>query len=329
MVSYYGQAEQPNYNQGAMPLHIEPLHSGERSALSNMLGVGVGDGLAGGGGMVDAQRMQRDLMSNPSQAAANYTSPQVMQFMQTGQQSLNNANSAVQSGLRGYVQADVDKYFNPYTEQVINRNNAALTSQGEKAMAALLAQEGQRGARSFGGSMTARRMSDLENDLLDRRADMDANLRYQGFNDAVANMNNERSRSLQGAQIYNQNASIANQGAANAQNISNSALDMAGRDIGTLFDMGRQQTAQFERNRLNQLGAGNTIRTFNQSIADYVAQDMLNEQNYPRENLRNTLSLLPSFQSNIGSTPLRNNDLGEIGAVLDLGFKAASGGGLI
>lgn len=287
----YNSGQAPASTVG-MPLSVEPRNEWETSALTGL----ANPGLLGGGGMVDAQAKLRELLANPAAAAASSTSPFADKF-------LNKADTALTSGLSGYVQSDVDKYMNPLQSAV----HAGIDDDAARVKAALMKNLAKRGGAAFGSTITSGQLSEQNRDTQRLHSDVD----YKGFQDAVANMQKERDRSISGGQAYGQLAS-------GAQDIFSNALGNTGGGIKALFGMGQDQTAQGLTNLENRLRAGKDVRSYNQNIADIIQNDLLASDEWPRTNLSNTLQLLKNFE---GTTPgsFKPNSLSQIGSAIGAG----------
>lgn len=289
------------YQNGAMPLHVVPLNEAERRGLSTY----AAPGNLGGGAMQDAQGMLRNALKDPRAFGDQFIDPMASQYM-------GAAGDAVAAGIEDIGFDEVESMRNPYSAALKGR----LSEAGEKAKAALLGTEGMRGARSFGDTMTGTRLGQLDRELLSKSSDID----YNTYNDAYGRLQAMRGLKLQGGQIY------GNLGTS-AQGIRDNAMSAGLRGIGALFDTGQVRTQQGLQNASNQIKAGQYVRDYNQSVADMVAGDMLDEQNYPRTNLANTIGLLKQLESGSGATPAAPTDLARVGAGLQLGAGVLSRAG--
>jgi hypothetical protein len=126
-----------------------------------------------------------------------------------GSQNLNTAADLTRASAAyapqqvGYNQSMVDQYMNPYTDQVINSGIADL----ERSRQGAVQQMGQRAtaANAFGGSRQGVAEALTNQEYGTQAGSMIANLRSQGFNQAVQNAMNtqqlNQSAGLQGAQF--------------------------------------------------------------------------------------------------------------------------------
>ena len=126
-----------------------------------------------------------------------------------GSQNLNTAADLTRASAAyapqqvGYNQSMVDQYMNPYTDQVINTGIADL----ERSRQGAVQQMGQRAtaANAFGGSRQGVAEALTNQEYGTQAGSMIANLRSQGFNQAVQNAMNtqqlNQSAGLQGAQF--------------------------------------------------------------------------------------------------------------------------------
>lgn len=289
--------KQPGYTNAStvgMPLSVEPRNEWEKTALEGL----ANPGLLGGGGMVDAQAKLRELLANPSATASTYTSPLANTY-------LTKAGDAVASGLKGYLQSDVDKYTNPLQSAVHDR----IDDSAARAKAALMKNLGQRGGAAFGSTVTSDRLAQLDKGVRQEHQDVD----YKGFQDAVANMQKERDRSITGGQVYGGLGSTA-------QDVFSNALGGASGNVKALFGMGQEQTAQGFKNLKERLAAGKDVRSYNQNLADIIQSDLLAGDSWPRTNLSNTLALLKNFE---GTTPgtYTPSTLSQIGSAVGAGVN--------
>jgi hypothetical protein len=276
-------------NRAVMPVGVEPLHEWERAGLTTL----ANPGQLGGGGMVDAQKMLRDYLANPAAGSDKFIDPTARKYIDSAGGYFEEGRNAVNRAINPNS-ADIQGSMNPYIEQVTNRSTARLSEEAQKLRDTLLADEGNRSSASFGDLSYAQRMGDIDKELLSKTGDLTANLNYQGYSDAIQNL-------LKGGGQLGQFGQGVTNAAGTAQDIRNSGISNAMAPIEGLFNMGNKQTDMgFEAAR-NQIGAGQTVRNFNQGLADISTQDYMNEQNYPRENLNQTLNTLKGFQS--GATP--------------------------
>lgn len=293
----YGQAEGriPNpalaaydYTQGVpsggvRDISVEPLTQWEKSGLSS---------LAGTGDMAAQQYQQgAGLMSQLAQQPT---------MNPLAQPAFEQMQQAIGQGTREFTQSDIDRFMNPYQQQVIDRLNQNLTEQGQRAMSKLQAQDV---GRSAGSSSRAIQQGMLQRDLSNTMADKQANLLYQGFADALGNFGNERSRYMTGAGLYG-NLGTAAQGvtALGTQTAQNLAQGLTG--------LGMQGIQ-------NQIGAGSTVRGYNQALADRTAGALQGQIGYSGNQLTNLLNQINSIQ---GGSAVQNytnpSTLGQVGAGL-------------
>lgn len=267
------------FSGGVVPLTAEPLHQWEKSGLSTIAGQQINPA------MTDALTQLRNMQGNPQGFAANYTNPQATQF-------LTNAGEAAAAGSAPITGQQIQDFANPYVSAVKNR----LTEAGERARAALTATEGMRGARSFGDTATGVRQGMLDQELLSKGADID----YQGYQDAITGLQNERNRSLQGASAFGNLAT-------GAQNITSGAINTGLGGITKLYDAGAGITDAQSGIAQNQINAGQYIRNYNQNINDQIGNNMLAEQGYPASQINNILGWLQNYQSGNSFAPTANS----------------------
>ena len=105
------------------------------------------------------------------------------------QQALYDAAARGQAGLAGLSEqfdpsTQVDKFFNPFETQVVDRALQDIRRQGDIQAQGLRARAAARGA--FGGSRQAVAEQEQERNVLDQQAKTAAQLRQQGFSQASA-----------------------------------------------------------------------------------------------------------------------------------------------
>jgi hypothetical protein len=310
--------------RGAMPVGIEPLHAWEKQGFSTL----ADPRLAGGGGMVDAQAKLRQFMG--SQQTIN---PVATDYMNRVGQMFGKADSATAAGIAPINESDISRFSNPFTKQVTQVGLDQLSEDARELRRQLSFEQGATGAASFGRASDGIRQSGLDRSELMGRSSLAAEYGYKGWQDAIGNLFKEKDNSLQGAGIYAGLGNGYSNAAATAQDITNSGTTNALAPIRELFGFGQKQTDQTLENARNQIRSGGAVRGFNQNLADISLQDYQAEQNYPRTNLTNTLSLLPSFQNNRGAVaegaPTQSG-IGQFGDALNVagqigGFGAEQG----
>lgn len=287
------------YTGGVVPIGVEPLHQMEKNALTV-------SGYQGGGGMATALDYLKQMTANPSQFATQYTNPLATQYM-------GQAGQATQTGMAAITPDEVFSMQNPFSDALKSR----LSEAGEKARAAILANQGTRGARSFADNRQGIRESNLDTQMLMGEGDID----YKTFQDALGIVQNGRNRSLQGgAQL----GSLGTQ----AQGITNSAMQTGLSGIGALFNAGLQQTQQNFQNQDRAARAGGFIRNYNQGINDMAVNDIMGEQGFDASKVSQILGWLKEYQSKTSGGSSGANSLQTMSNLLTMGGGLADAASL-
>jgi hypothetical protein len=248
---------------------VEPLNNWQKEALQGL----ANPGNLGQGGITGGIDALKALLANPQATAANYTNPQATQFN-------TQAGQLVTQGTAPITQAAVQELANPFSQALKDQ----LTEAGARARASLTAQQGQRGAASFGDSSFGIRSGMLDQSLLQGEGDIN----YKTFTDALAALENQRGRSIQGA------GTLGNL-AAGAQNVTSNAVNQGLNTAGALFDAGTSAT-NTGFNTLNQkLNAGNSLQAYNQGVNNLIGNDILASQNYEGDNLSALINMLSQY----------------------------------
>ena len=243
-------------DRGAMPIGIEPIHSYERTALEQ-------------------------LGKNPYGAGTALMNPQLTQAIERSMAYGDKADAALQSGMRGFDAGEIQQYMNPYTEQVINRSTARLSEEGERMRQAMVDSMSKRGSATMGDLYGAQQMGDISKELVSKTGDITAGLNYQGWTDALAQLERQRQRSLQGGTTY--------------AGMMNSATNTGSAAQGAKFDAQRLGLETLGA----QAGAGQRIQGFNQGIADITMSDYLGGRNFPNALVNQAVAQYPGIQGNV------------------------------
>lgn len=283
---------------GFVPMTAEPLHQFEKTGLQTI----ANPGLAGGGSMVNANKILQEMQANPQAFAAKYTNPQATEYM-------GKAGDYTTRGAAPITLDEVLAVENPFTDALKNR----LSEAGERARAAVTANQGLRGGRSFGDISTGKQLGMLEQEQLSKSSDID----WQGFQDAKTMLENMRNRSLNaGGQFGNL--------ATGAQGIASDAMRGGLSGIGAMYDAGQGLTNQALTNAQNQVGAGRYIRDYNQNINDMIGSDILTGQAYPANQISQVLNWLKSYESGTAGATPGANSLETAGGLLGAGGSLAN-----
>lgn len=278
------------YAGGVVPMTVEPLNSWEKTGLSSL----ANPGQLAGGSMDMVNKILQQMAQNPQAFAAQNTNPLATQYSkQAG--DLTTASTAP------ITQSEVAGVANPFSAALKDQ----LTQAGQKARAAITANQGLRGARSFGDTSQGNEMGLLDQGITNAGANID----YSTFQDALSQLQAERGRTLSaGGQLGTL--------ATGAQGITSNASSGGLAGLSALFGAGSNITQQGLDNIKNQIGAGNYVRTYNQGVNDLIGQDIQAGNSYPTTNLTNIMNLLKNFQS------------GTAGAVPGANSLETAGGGL-
>lgn len=248
-----------NFSGGVVPLNVVPMNQWEQTALTK----------AAQG--INPAQVQRD--------------PYAEQFLSGISGLANQATTMAQNAASPITAADIQKFQDPYEEQVIQNAMGDLSSQAQDVYAQLLKNAGTKGAASFGSTMTQRPLSQLNEDTIKASGDLSARLRSQGYGQALGAAFDERGLMGRGATTIGQLAGQMGGLAAGAQNIGLSAA-------------GLQQA-----NIADQLQAGQTLRDFQQGQSDVAYGDLLAEQGFPMTRATQLANFVPSLAGNVQNVP--------------------------
>lgn len=267
---------------GVVPMTVEPLHAWEREGLSNL----ASPGLLGGGSMLKANTMLQEMTADPAAFAKKYMNPEAMGY-------LRNGADATSAAMTPITMQDVQGIANPFSSALKNR----LTEQGNRARAAIIANQGMRGARSFGDTAQGVRQGMLDQEMLSKSSDIDFNT----FESALQQLQQMRDRSLSaGGQFGNL--------ATTAQGITSNANQTGLGGLSALFGAGSAMTQNGIDSIKNKIAAGNYVRTYNQGVNDLIGNDLLAEIADPAKKISTVLDWLRSFESGTaGATPKANS----------------------
>lgn len=298
------------YQGGVVPMTVEPLHQWEQAGLTQM----AQPPAYGQGSMTMANQMLQQMMANPQATAAQYTNPMATSYM-------SRAGDVTNMAINPITMSEVEGARNPYSQALKSR----LTQEGERARAAILANQGMRGARSFGDTSQGVRQGMLDQEMLSKSSDID----YNTYRDAQAMLENLRNRQLSGGAQF---GNLAGQ----AQGITNSAFGNAFTGASALFGAGQNLTELGRQTAQDKLGAGQYIREYNQGVNDMIGNDILASIQDSPQKMSQVLSWLQSFGSNTGPTaaPTGANSLQQLGGLATAGgglldyLRGSSGGGV-
>lgn len=258
LITTYGQG-------GVMPLGFEPLHDWEKSAL---------EALSAG--------------NNAAQASLDKSNEI---FAQIKDLLTQNAQPMTDDEFNQLL----ERYNNPYQEEVVNSTLTDIREQAANARARLTGSS----SAGFGSSSLDRQLSELNDSELDAIRRASSGLNYEGFNSLVNTIEN-RANSNRSTAI-----SAASALAPAAQGIQQSGIYARDTAISDL---------------VNRLNAGKYVRDYNQQLADVASGEIQREQDYPLTQLQTLMNLLQAFQGGAGNAiPAEPNALkryGDIGVAL-------------
>lgn len=257
-------------NASALPALQEPLHQWEKAGLT---------GLSNTGSVGGSAELQGAMKALQQMLGGNYD-------------FFGQANTATQAGAQPITAGQIQEVANPYADAM--KSNLSATAQ--KLRAQLDAGQGTRGARSFGDTATGVRQGDLDKSFLQESNAID----YQAFDDARAQLNADRNRSLSaGGQFGNLGATQMG-GASTLAGVASGARNANIQDI------------------MNQLQAGAYTRDYNQGVNDVMRNDIMGEAAYPSQQLASIMQLLQNYQSGGQyTTPGKTSSLSKISALLN------------
>lgn len=222
---------------------------------------------------------------------------------------LDNADQMIQGATQpmsgDQFSAGIERYMNPYQQQVVDSTAAQMSRQGAIDQSNLNALFNQ---GSFASSAHRVGAQEMASDLQRNIGDVTGNLNYQGYNQAVGNtlnqFNADQGRGLAGAQLYPQ--------------LGNSAL--AGQDA----------TYGMYSNNLNSLmNAGGAVQSQNQRMLDLLNPMIQGVTNWPQDSITQTANNVNanfngSQNYNYTQQPNMASQIGGLG-LMGLGGVGANG----
>lgn len=278
-----------SYQNGFVPMTVEPLSEWEKQGLTTM----AQPPAFGNGSMVMANDMLQRMIQNPQAFAQQYTNPLATQYM-------GEAGDLTRQGSGQITFDEIQAAMNPYAGALKNR----LSEEAQRARTEILANQGMRGARSFGDTAQGVRMGELDKEVLSKSSDID----YQQFADAKAMLEALRNRQLSGG------GQMGNLGTA-AQGITSNAMSGGLAGVGQTFNAGAGLTDLGFRKAQNQIDAGQYVRSYNQGVNDLIGSEMLTGQNEGERRLSNTLDFLQNYQSGMSGGTQGANTLQTLGGL--------------
>lgn len=213
---------------------------------------------------------------------ANAGNPQAQQQPNNiFQQSANTMGQAQASAANPSAMGNVQNYFNPYEDQVVNNTMNDMERSRQMATNQMDTQAGYAGA--FGGDRHGIAMGETNRGFADRAGNIAGQLRMQGYGQA-------QNTALQDAQVglqqSQQQGNLANLGFGMGQNIQNQQWQQGTHAQGmnqALIDAGKQQFQNYANSpyqSLNALtsaigagsqGQGTTTQTKQNGLFDYLS----------------------------------------------------------
>lgn len=274
---------------GVVPLSTVPMNTYQTTALDTL----ANPGNSAGGSIGGANRMLQEMTADPAAFAAKYLNPQATEYM-------GKAGEYTQQGAAPITLDEVNAVATPFSSAL----KARLTESGAKARAALLANQGTRGARSFGDTVQGTREGMLDQELLSKGNDID----YQGFEDAKKMLSDMRARSLQaGGQFGN----LSTQ----AQGNTASALGLGVNGATTMAATGKTLADQKRNQSLDRLGAGQSFYDWNKEIANKVEADIMAEQADPQKKISDFMTWIKGLESGTGGAVPGANGMETAGGI--------------
>lgn len=266
--------------------------------------------------------------------------------VKASQQSYTYNPERVNAG--SFLDANIDKYMNPYIQNVENQaisrlNDQRLLTQNSNADAAAA-------SGAFGGSRQGIREALTDAETSRSAGELSANLRNQGYNTAAGLIMQDLGRGMQ-ADLANQQANLQNAQFGANVGLQNIANDLNAQQFNTNAGL---QGAQLNLNAANQLGAQATDQqnAYLQGVQGAMTganmqqqqqQNLLNQQmnqynamrNYPMEIFNARLAALSGSQIQPSTTQtmsggggLASGIMGGIGGALAGGSLFGTGGAL-
>lgn len=317
-LSQANQAATPSYGPGGVQTVgvVEPLNATQKSGLTQLAGPYTSPYQAPAYSNYQAA-------STAAQAAVpnTTTNNNISSTAYTGANgTLNQAGQLITQGATPLSSTDfasgVSQYMNPFTQNVINSTNSQLNQQADIARNKLMAKSP--GSLSFGDTANGVAQGALNKDLLTATGNADSALNYQGFNDAVSNINNNQNRLITGGNALTGNAggqtSLGGSAGSTAlNNISNlaslSGVGNAGAAAGQQFNT---------TNATNTIAAGTAIQDQNQKLLDATQSALAGQSGYSNAQLAQLAELLKSIPgSSTSVTPSQSTNQGtNIGSTL-------------
>lgn len=197
----------------------------------------------------------------------------------------NAATGQIEQGTAPVTMDEILGRQNPFASNL--KNQASETA--NKIRALVTANQGVRGARSFGDTATGVRLGEVDT----QQAQAEGNIDYQTFADALAQINQERNRNITGAGAYNQTAQVGGALAGDAFGMAESLSKLP-------FETGQRR-----------VNAGQYVRQYNQGVNDQIQNDILAQGDSQYQKIMQALEALKSFDSGMTTTATNSPSTGE------------------
>ena len=251
--------------RGVVPMTTEPLHGYEKTGLQQLAGQNTGN-------LQQVLQQLQGLTTNPQSATAGYMNPLAQGYLQ-------EAGGMVRGSTAPITMEQIQGIANPYAAGM--KEN--LTEAGRRARAIITANQGTRGARSFGDTSQGQQLGATFSEEMKGGREID----YNTFNTALQELARQRGEMQSGGQILGGLGSTAQSVTSSALRDALAAIGGQAEVAGGISSLGRQQA-------LDTLGAGQYIRDYNQRINDKLEADILADAGYGRQNLSDVLEMLKS-----------------------------------
>lgn len=289
-------------NFGSAPMTVEPLNQWQKEAMQAI----ANPGQLGGGGMTEAIAQLKALMANPQIAAANFTNPLATQYLTQAGGIANQAAAPI-------TQSQVQEFANPFAQSLIDKLNESVGARE----ASVTANQGMRGAASFGDTVQGQRMGAIDRAQIQGEGD----IRYKTFQDALTALQNQRGQQIQAA------GTLGNLGTG-AQNVTQSATGQALTGAGQLFNAGSNMTTQGFNTLKEKLNVGNQLQSYNQGVNNLIGNDILAQQGFEGNQITQLINMLKNYSGGDSRLVPSTNTLGTAGniATIIAGLLKSQGG---
>lgn len=211
--------------------------------------------------------------------------------------TLGTAGNLITQGATPLSSSDfasgISSYMNPYSSDVVNATNQQLNQ--EAAIQSNALQAKAPGSLSFGDTSTGVAQGAIDKNLLQETGNADSALNYQGYNDAVTNINNTQNRLISGGQALTGNAGGQTSLGSSSGNTGLSTIsDLA--NLATVGNSGATTGQQLNTNNAtNTVAAGTAIQDQNQLLDNATQTALAGQSGYSQAQLQALAQLLGAF----------------------------------